>query len=300
MKKLAIVLVIVMLTSMISGCGSKSTQTTPSEQPTTADSASAGSKTTDSTAENSTAGQEVNLADHKIYELATSTIYFDGVRPYIYESRADIPKALPIKQKGEKLYIGMPISRMSSEIFVTYVELAKERCEEYGYRFEFTDAAGSTEKQRQDFDAFITKGVDVILINPLDPISNELDVQRAVEAGVAVMGFGIAFFPTAGVITCVGTDNYNTCFLLGQKAAKEYEGEQIKLGMIIGRYGQSMMESRANGFLAGLISERFNQLGKPFEIKEDGMLYAYEKYLEFRDKGKLDIPEANINIVASG
>lgn len=292
MKRLSSILVFVLLVTVLTGCGSKNKANTESTVSTTPSSTTSSNTTTEETKD------PTKL--HEVYSLATSTIYFDGLRPSYYESRADIKKALPLKIKGDVPYIGMPISRMSSEVFVAYAETAKERCEEYGYKFEFTDANGSTEKQRADFDAFVTKGVDVILINPLDPITNELDVTRAVEKGVAVVGFGIAFFPSAGVITCVGSDNYNAGFALGQEAAKALEGESVKLGLVIGRYGQSMMESKANGFLAGLIYDRFNQMGKPFASKEDGMLYAYNVYTKFRNDGKYNLTEADIDIVASG
>lgn len=277
MKKFAIVFVCVMLITSFTGCTKKAAPTT--------------------------SGPAVQTQAEKIAEidlLATSTIYFDGVRASHIESRADQPKALPLKIKGSVPYVAMCISRMTSETFATYVSSATEKCKEYGYKFEFTDAGGSTEKQRADFDSMITKGADVILINPLDPVSNEMDVQRAVENGVAVIGFGIAFFPTADVITCVGIDSYHNGFAVGQEAAKAVEGKPVKMGLIMGRYGQSMMESEANGFLAGLIYARFAQMGKPFASKEDAMLYSYKKYVEFRNKGKLSIPDADIDIVASG
>ena len=301
MKKIKVMLVIVLLFAILTGCANGSTpEPTKKSDPTATEEAPVSTEATSVEESPEAVAEDGSLADHPVYDLVSSTIYFDGVRPYQYESRADIPKALPLKIKGDVPFIAMPISRMSSEIFVEYVDFALKRCDEYGYRFEFTDAAGSTEKQRADFDAFVTKGADVILINPLDPISNELDVERAVEQGVAVIGFGIAFFPSAGAITCVGQPSYLNGWALAEKSAESLKGEHIDLAMIIGRYGQSMMESKANGYLAGLIYSRFEQLGKPFATKEDAMLYSYDLYLKFRDNGKLDIPEADISIVASG
>lgn len=277
MKKFAIVLVCVMLVTSFTGCTKKVAPTT--------------------------SGPAVQTQAEKIAEidlLATTTIYFDGVRPSYIEPRSDLPKALPLKIKGSVPYIGMAMARMTSQVQTGWVSASAERCKQYGYKFEFTDAGGSTEKQRANFDTMVTKGVDVILINPLDPVSNEMDVERAVAKGVAVIGYGIPFFPTADVITCFGQQSYECGFALGQKAAVALEGESVKVGLIISRYGQSSLESTTNGFVAGLIHDRFAQMGKPFASKEDAMLYGYKKYVEFRKKGKLNVPDADIDIVASG
>lgn len=237
---------------------------------------------------------------HEVYSLITDTIMFDGLRPPYYESRADIAKGLP-KEKDDEVYIGFPISRMSSQSFVDLVDSVKERCDQYGYKFEFTDAAGSLEKQRADFEAFVTKGVDAIIINPIEPAANEMDVVRAVEQGVIVMGCGISFYPSAGVLTSLWTNNYEIGFDVGVETAKHFgKNEEIVLGMILGRFGQSMCESMGNGFVAGMMYARYEQMGKPYANKEDAMLAGYKIFSEFRDKGKIEIPDAKLDIVAAG
>jgi len=283
MKKIALLLVIVLMASMLFGC-------TSNKQP------EAGPAETDNKSQSESDAAKANEV-HEVYSLIESTIMFDGLRPPYYESRANIPKGLPKTKDGE-VYIGFPISRMTSESFVALIDSVRERCEKYGYRFEFTDAAGSLEKQRADMEAFVTKGVDAIIVNPIDPLSMEMDVTRAVENGVIVVGCGIAFYPSAGVLTCVWSDNYNGGFELGREAAKAFEGQPIKLGMIIGRFGTSMCESKGNGFVGGLLYERYAQMGKPFACKEDAMVEGYKVFSEFRDKGKISYPEANLEILS--
>lgn len=281
MRKIALFLIVALLAGMLAGCVS---QQPPQEE--------AGPAETNG--EEQAGGPPTDI--HEVYSLIETTIMFDGLRPPYYESRAHIPKGLP-KTKDDEVYIGFPISRMTSEAFVNLIDAVEERCEKYGYKFEFTDASGSLEKQRADMEAFVTKGVDAIIVNPIDPLSMEMDVARAVEKGVIVVGCGIAFYPSAGVLTCVWADNYNGGFEQGRVTAKAFTNQPIKLGMIIGRFGTSMCESKGNGFVGGLLYERFAQMGKPFASKEDAMLEGYKVFSEFRDKGKISYPEADLDIV---
>jgi ribose transport system substrate-binding protein len=132
-------------------------------------------------------------AAEELYSLLPK-IALVGVRDdSALESRADIDKAWPKTPRNEgTLFIGWSEIAMANPWFVAVRDSAIATAEEKGYEINFLVAEGDNLRQSDHIDTFITQGVDVIVIDPVDTTSVILDIQRAVDAGIPVVTVGAA------------------------------------------------------------------------------------------------------------
>lgn len=70
-----------------------------------------------------------------------------------------------------------------------------------------TDGQNSTPKQTADMEAAIIKGVDGIIISPLDAVAMAPALQQAVEAGIPVVTIDRSVQGVPGILAHVGADN---------------------------------------------------------------------------------------------
>ena len=71
---------------------------------------------------------------------------------------------------GDTITIGFSQRRLAgSDWWATLLKGAKDKAAEMGAKVIVTDASGDTVKQNSDVQTLLTKGADVIILNPQDP-----------------------------------------------------------------------------------------------------------------------------------
>lgn len=283
-------MVFIFLASFLTACGGGS-------KPAGEDSAAP--KESSQTESSQTDSSKTKSGDlHEIYTML-DLIELDGVRPPVLEDRTHIYKGLPVEKK-EKITMGYTTGSLTTPFFTEVAESQKRRAQQYGFDFTVYDAKGDIQKQSADIEAMVTRKIDAIAIGPMDPRANALDIQRAADAGIIVIGTGIPFEDDVPLVTSFLANNYYSGWEAGKYAAEKLKDVPIKAAGMFGSVGVSISEGRLNGMISGFLYKRYEQMGKPFASEEDAMLAGMKLYQEFRDNGKAKLEEADIELVGYG
>lgn len=89
--------------------------------------------------------------------------------------------------KADKLKFGYAINFMSHEFYQNIVNGAKARAEELGIEFLVADSNNDINRQISACENFITQGVDVLMISPVDYAAMGPIVEKAHAAGIYVV-----------------------------------------------------------------------------------------------------------------
>ena len=226
-----------------------------------------------------------------------------GIQPLTLESRAHIEKALP-KEPKEDVTIGWAAASLGSTFFVNMISSAEETAKKFGYTLFYENANFNVQTQSTHVETFVTKKVDVIVLNAVHIDSSLQDIKRAVAAGIPVIVTGPTSTPEDfPVVTTVLSGSYAPGFQIGEYIAENFykKGEVLEVGMALSQVGMAAdTESRANGFIGGFLHKSREMAGNPYPTKYDAMLEGYYHWIEFRDKGKLDLSEKGIKLVGYG
>lgn len=237
---------------------------------------------------------------HEIYTLLPNSA-LSGVIDPAMPDRSAINKALPTapRDPADKLVIGWTEITLGNPWFVSVIDTAKAKADEYGYELDVQVADGDPAKTSAHIDAFIAKGVDVIVMDPTDLAAAAADAQRAVDAGIPVIALGTVP-DDSPIVTTVLFNPYGNGFEAGRFVAQHYGPDApITAAAILGTVGNSTSESRVNGLITGIIYERSEQLGLGLS-KEDAMLAGFNKFQELKTGGSFDYPEAKFSTVSMG
>lgn len=271
-------LVFVLVMGMLSGCG----RTTPVATPAP-------------TEQKAPVEQTAKL--HEIYTM-TNRVALSAVESPIWEDRSKVNKALP-KEKKQKITIGWTEFTLGTPFFVAMVESAKATAAKLGYELKVQVADGSLEKQSAQFDAFVSMGVDVIVVDAVDIKAAGADVKRAVAAGIPVVGVGPAFDKDVPVITTIEQNSFYSGWTSGLVVGDTFKDKPIKAAVVLGKMGHPIAESRINGMISGILYKRYEQMGRPFKSKEDAILAGTKLEQELIKNGKVKSDELKLEIVSA-
>jgi ribose transport system substrate-binding protein len=143
--------------------------------------------------------------------------------------------------------IGLSISTLNNPFFVTLSDAAQAQAESNGATLTVADAQDDASKQASDVENLIQKGVDLIIINPVDSASVATAVEAANNANIPVITVDRSA-EGGEVVTHIASDN-----VAGGELAGEYlmtlidEGAQV--AMLEGVAGSSAARDRGQGFL---------------------------------------------------
>lgn len=148
--------------------------------------------------------------------------------------------------KGDKITIGLSISTLNNPFFVDLKNGVEEQAKELGYEVIVYDAQDESSKQLSNVEDLISKGVDVIIINPTDSDAVGAAIEAANEADIPIITVDRSA-STGKVITHIASDN-----IAGGKMAGEYlielVGEGARVIELEGVPGASATIERGKGF----------------------------------------------------
>lgn len=154
---------------------------------------------------------------------------------------------------SKKLKIGYVVNFGSHEWYQNIIKGAEATAEEKGYDFEWADANLDLNKQITAAENMLTKGVDVLVLSPVDPKGLSNVMEQAKEKGVKVI---TESNPIPGALTTVGINNLEAGEMIGKWA-----GEYIKANfkekaniLIVGLPSQQDTRDRVDGFKKGIAS----------------------------------------------
>ncbi|CAA7600849.1 Periplasmic binding protein domain [Acididesulfobacillus acetoxydans] len=150
---------------------------------------------------------------------------------------------------SKKLVIGFSQVTLQSPFYVSIENAAKAEVVAKGGQVITTDAENDIQKQNNDVQDLITKGVNALIIDPVNPQGIAPALAAAQKAKIPVIAVDR---PAEGpIVTFVGRDNEKMGELAGQEAVKLLGGQGHAKGLVIeiqGAAGDKVMMARRDGF----------------------------------------------------
>lgn len=142
--------------------------------------------------------------------------------------------------------IGLAVSTLSNPFFVTLQEGAEAKAKELGVKLYVTDAGDDASTQTSNVEDLISKGISVLIVNPVDSDAIASAVEGAIAKGIKVIAVDRV---VNGVeVDCsIASDN-----VMGAELATEYivelVGEGAEVAELQGVTGASATNDRGEGF----------------------------------------------------
>jgi ribose transport system substrate-binding protein len=154
-----------------------------------------------------------------------------------------------VDQESEsKGTIGVSVLTLGNPFFNVIAEGVKEEAAKHGYEVVVVDGDRDVQKQANQIDDFLTKGVAAIILNPCDRQSIGPAIEKANKAGVPVFTCDLKCVAEgADVVSHVGSDNLQGGKLAGE-AMIEALGEQGGEVLIVHFPQANSCQLRVQGF----------------------------------------------------
>jgi ribose transport system substrate-binding protein len=154
-----------------------------------------------------------------------------------------------VDQESEsKGTIGVSVLTLGNPFFNVIAEGVKEEAAKHGYEVVVVDGDRDVQKQANQIDDFLTKGVAAIILNPCDRQSIGPAIEKANKAGVPVFTCDLKCVAEgAEVVSHVGSDNLQGGKLAGE-AMIEALGEQGGEVLIVHFPQANSCQLRVQGF----------------------------------------------------
>ncbi|MBZ5752430.1 ABC transporter substrate-binding protein [Metabacillus rhizolycopersici] len=127
------------------------------------------------------------------------------------------------ENSDDKLKIGLTVGTLANPFFVAMGKGAEEAGKELGAEVLVESAEYDLAKQTSQIENFITKKVDVILLNAVDTKGIAAAVLQAKEAGIPVIA--VDTNAEGGVAATVTSDNYQAGQLAGEYVVEQLNGK---------------------------------------------------------------------------
>ncbi len=150
------------------------------------------------------------------------------------------------KKKVTNGTIGLSVSTQNNPFFVSLVDGAKAEADKLGVELTVVDAGDDATKQVSDIEDLVSKGVSVLIVNPVDSDAVSGAVQAAKNQGIKVISVDRA---VNGVeVDCeIASDNVAGAELATQFIVDTL-GEGVKVAELQGIAGASAAIDRGQGF----------------------------------------------------
>ena len=156
---------------------------------------------------------------------------------------------LPVAQ-ARGLLIGFSQATLQSPFYVQLKNGAEAAAKASGDSIVVLDANGDVNKQNNDIQDLITRGVKVLIVNPVNPDAVAPALSAASDAHIPVMTVDRAVH--GDVATYVGRDNQKMGQIVGQDLVAKLKAAGAKPGAKIieiqGDAGGTVMAARRDGF----------------------------------------------------
>lgn len=153
------------------------------------------------------------------------------------------------KSGADKISIGFSQCTLDSPFYVALMDAAKAEAKAQGVDFTYLDAQSDVQKQNNDIMDLINKGVDVLLINPVDPDGVTPSVESAKRAGIPIVSVDRSI--NGDIESLIGRDNKVMGKVAGDLAVELLGGKGKAQGKILevqGAAGCTVMMARRDGF----------------------------------------------------
>lgn len=146
--------------------------------------------------------------------------------------------------------IGFAVSTLSNDFFVMMKDAGDAKAKELGITLTTLDAQDSSETQATQIEDFISQGVDLIILNPVDSDAIGTSVEACNEAGIPVITVTRPS-KSGEVVQHLDIDNQEAGGLIAGQMIKDLGGKG-KVAVLEGIAGAPSANDRQEGFKKGI------------------------------------------------
>ena len=194
---------------------------------------------------------------------------------------ASAPAGQETDSNGKTKYkVVYSIPGLSAPIWTVASEGFLNKAKEYGWDAEILDPNDNLETQISQIENALVKGVDAIVITPIDGEAVSTLMEQCKEAGVPVVAIDRQVKGPS--LTTVEADNYNIGKALGEMFIKDLGNEQGKVLIVGGPLSSSATVNRTEGFKAAIKGKANIEIVAESATEMDGeiVLAAVTNYLQ--------------------
>lgn len=164
-----------------------------------------------------------------------------------------VPKQ--IKKDPKDITIAFSLYSAASPYFGVMMTTIEAECKAKGMKFIGLQADDNLQKQIADIEDIITKGADVLILNPKDPKALMASCDKVMKAGIPVINIDNPMDSETNLTTLVTSDNFKIGSLVGQWTAGQFKDKPVKMAMLSGQKGSLASDLRRTGFMTGFTEE---------------------------------------------
>jgi len=172
---------------------------------------------------------------------------------------------LALNAQAKNLKIGFSQVTLQSPFYVQLRDGAKAAAAKDGDELIFLDANGDISKQNNDIQDLLTRKVDILIINAVNPDAVGASLEAAKRAKVPVIAVDRAI--NAPVAATIGRNNAEMGELSGKALVAALKQKGVVNGKIIeiqGDAGGTVMQERRKGFHTALAGTDFKIIEGPY------------------------------------
>ncbi len=159
------------------------------------------------------------------------------------------------------LKIGYCTPALNAPYYQALLASIQTTTESLGMTFVYADGQGDINKQIAAAEDLITKGVNALLLNPLDPNALVGVTLVAEKAGIPVFIIDSSIDPSANYVTTIQSNNFKNGMLAGEWLVKKMGKKKMEMALLSGNAGNPVGLTRKQGLLTGITEEQLRTLG---------------------------------------
>lgn len=158
--------------------------------------------------------------------------------------------------------VGYCTPSLNAPYYQALVQSIKSTTEKNGMEFISADGQDDINKQVAAVEDLITKGVDVLLLNPKDPDALVGVTKLAKASGIPVFIIDSSINPAAEFVTTIQSNNLANGELAGEWLVKKMGKTKMNIALLSGNAGNPVGKKRKQGLLQGITEEQLRTQGK--------------------------------------
>lgn len=158
--------------------------------------------------------------------------------------------------------VGYCTPTLNAPFYVALEAAVKEKTRSYGMKYLSTDGQGDIAKQVMAVEDLLAKGVNVLIINPLDPKALVPVIKAAKLQGVLVFVLDSYIDDEAPYEAAVFADNEKNGEILGEWVVNNFRQKEMNIAIISGNQGNPVGREKRLGFIKGLADAQLHGTSK--------------------------------------
>ncbi|MBK8019981.1 MAG: substrate-binding domain-containing protein [Chloroflexi bacterium] len=154
-----------------------------------------------------------------------------------------------------QITVGLSMYTLGAPYFAAQDASVAAAVAEYGMNLIATEAGNDLNKQLADVEDLIAQGIDVLILNPKDPLGAVPATKLATEAGIPVFIIDSSIDASADFVTTVQSNNVENGKAVGAWLATQMAGTPVRMALLSGSPGNPVGEARRQGVFWGFVEE---------------------------------------------